>query len=197
MMRDAPMQLGLETFSYLPMFACGRMDVFRFIERTHALGLDGVQINICSEREHWGMLGGIEPDRLREARRLTESLGMYVEVATYGMDYEHLRAALRVSHALGADVLRTYASTPEVLEGPALRDYMRPGGGLQRRRPGAHPILCRRASPVCCGASPGARSLDITWASGRAHSTLEGPVTPPARRPSTRGGPPAFGLCTP
>jgi sugar phosphate isomerase/epimerase len=142
------MTLGLETFSYLPLYAAGKMDVFRFVERTHELGLDGVQINICTEREHWGMLGGIEPDRLNEVRRLTESLGMYVEVDTYGMQEDHLLTALRVSHLLGADVLRTYASTPDVLEGAALLDYMQPGGGLDRDQKRAAVIL-RRLLPTC------------------------------------------------
>lgn len=142
------LRLGLETFSYLPLYAAGKMDVFGFIERTHELGLDGVQINICTEREHWGMLGGIETDRLRDVRRLTESLGMYVEVDTYGMQEEHLRTALRASHLLGADVLRTYASTPDVLEGAALLDYMQPGGGVDRDLERAV-LTLRRLLPIC------------------------------------------------
>jgi hypothetical protein len=38
------MLLGLETFSYHLAFAYGKMDIFKFIQRTAQLGLDGVQI---------------------------------------------------------------------------------------------------------------------------------------------------------
>lgn len=38
------MLLGFETFSYLPRFLAGRMDVFGFIRRARELGLDGVPL---------------------------------------------------------------------------------------------------------------------------------------------------------
>lgn len=100
------MLLGLETFSYHLAFRFGKMDIFRFIERTHALGLDGVQINVGVP--DWGHLGGDDPGRLRDVRSMTEQLGMFVEVDTRGIDVEHLAAALRVCEAVGADVLRTH-----------------------------------------------------------------------------------------
>ena len=142
------MQLGLETFSYLPFFLGNRMDIFAFITRAHALGLNGVQLNITNAREHWGAIGSIDAARLRDIRQLTETLGLYVEVDTYGMEYDHLATALQVCHALGADVLRTYASTGDVLEGPALQEYMRRGGGLDRHF--AEATVClRRLLPIC------------------------------------------------
>jgi sugar phosphate isomerase/epimerase len=102
------MLLGLETFSYEMAFYFGTMNVFDFIQRTHELGLDGVQINLVGR--NWNHLGGAEPGHLREVRRMIESLGMFVEVDMRGTDPERLTKSLRVCEALGADVLRTYAS---------------------------------------------------------------------------------------
>lgn len=102
------MLLGLETFSYHLWFSDGRMDVFRYIERCAELGLDGVQINVNGR--NFGHLGGNDPGRLREIRELVEHHGMFIEIDSRGTDPEHLRAMLKLCEALGADVLRTYAS---------------------------------------------------------------------------------------
>lgn len=40
------MLLGLESFSYYLAFSAGKMDIFGFIRKAKALGLDGVQINM-------------------------------------------------------------------------------------------------------------------------------------------------------
>jgi len=100
------MRLGLETFSYHLAFASGKMDIFGFIERTHALGLDGVQINV--RVPDWGHLGGADPGHLREVRSMTEDLGMFVEMDTRGIDPKHLADALEVCAAIGGDVVRTH-----------------------------------------------------------------------------------------
>ena len=104
----ADVLLGLETFSYHKAFAFGTMNIFSFIERAHSLGLDGVQINVFGAT--WGHLGSNSRARLRDVRALTEDLGMFVEIDTNGTDPDHLADALGLCEAIGADVLRTYAS---------------------------------------------------------------------------------------
>ena len=129
------MLLGLETFSYHLWFSEGRMDVFRYIERCAELGLDGVQINVNGR--NFGHLGGNDPGRLREIRELVEHHGMFIEIDSRGTDPEHLRAMLKLCEALGADVLRTYAScggelacelaeAPEHLEGTTAVRWVAP-----------------------------------------------------------------------
>ena len=98
------MLLGLETFSYLPWFMAGRMDVFGFIRRARELGLDGVQLNIGISQDNWGMLGGADPARLKAVRALCEELGLFVEVDTRTYDRDTLVQALQISAALGADL---------------------------------------------------------------------------------------------
>ena len=143
-----PLLLGLETFSYLPWFMAGRMDVFGFIRRARELGLDGVQLNIGVPQDHWGMLGGADPARLRAVRALCEELGLFIEVDTRTYEHDTLVAALEITAALGADTLRTYASVPADLRGDALREYMRPGGGLERDLAAAVPAI-RAVLPLC------------------------------------------------
>jgi sugar phosphate isomerase/epimerase len=101
------MLLGLETFSYHRWFEQGTMDVFAFIDRCAGLGLDGVQLNVNGP--NLGHLGG-DAGRLREVRQLVEQRGMFVEIDSRGTDPEHLVAMLGICRAVGAEVLRTYAS---------------------------------------------------------------------------------------
>ena len=142
------MLLGLETFSYLPWFIAGRMDVFGFIRRSKELGLDGVQLNIGVPQDNWGMLGGADPARLKAVRALCEELGLFVEVDTRTYEPNTLTEALRISAALGADTLRTYVSIPDDLRGAALSEYMRPDGGLARDLEAAVPAI-RSVLPLC------------------------------------------------
>lgn len=142
------MKLGLETFSYLPWFIAGRMDVFGFIRRCRELGLDGVQLNIGVPQDNWGMLGGADLARLRAVRTLCEELGLFVEVDTRTYDRTTLVEALRISAALGADTLRTYVSVPADLHGAELHTYMAPGGGLERDLRESVPVL-RSLLPLC------------------------------------------------
>jgi len=142
------MLLGLETFSYIPWFIAGRMDVFGFIRRTHELGLDGVQLNIGIAQDNWGALGGSDPARLQAIRALCEELSLFVEVDTRTYNRDTLIEALHISAALGADTLRTYISTPEDLYGAALRDYMHPNGGLADDLRAAVPVI-RSVLPLC------------------------------------------------
>ena len=102
------MLLGLETFSYHLAFAYGKMDIFDFIRRSTELGLDGVQINV--EGDDLGHLGNDDPGFLKEVRALIESFGMFVELDTCNTDPANLARVLTVCRALGADVMRVYAS---------------------------------------------------------------------------------------
>jgi len=102
------MLLGLETFSYHLAFGRGQMDIFDFIHRAHAFGLDGVQVNIGVGPPKWGHLGSVAPDFLQKVRSLIEELGFYIEIDTSSTDPAYLHQVLDVCHALGADVLRTY-----------------------------------------------------------------------------------------
>ena len=102
------MLLGLETFSYHRWFGRGSMDVFAFVDRCGELGLDGVQLNVNGP--NLGHFGGGDPGRLREVRQLVDQHGMFVEIDSRGTDPQHLAAMLGICHAVGADVLRTYAS---------------------------------------------------------------------------------------
>lgn len=102
------MLLGLETFSYHLAYGQGAMTVFDFLRRTAELGLDGAQINIV--QPNWGHLGGGDPDHLAAVRELLDELGLYLELDTRGTDPAHLTRAIELCDAVGADVLRTYAS---------------------------------------------------------------------------------------
>ena len=125
------MRLGLETFSYHLAFHFGAMDIFRFMQLTGELALDGVQINI---NEGGGLhLGGEDPGRLRDVRAMAAELGLFVEVDSRGTDPEHLTRKLHLCRALGADVLRTYVSV---------------GGDLGRELARA-PEDLRRVLPLC------------------------------------------------
>ncbi len=102
------MLLGMETFSYHLAFQAGEMDVFGFIQRCAALGLDGVQLN--AEGPGPGHLGSYNPGHLQAIREMTEDLGLFVEVDTQGTDPQHLANMLNICNALGADVLRLFVS---------------------------------------------------------------------------------------
>jgi len=111
----------METFSYHLAFAAGEMDVFGFIERCAEFGLDGVQLNVNGPG--LGHVGGAEPGHLREIRKMTEGLGMFVEVDSRGTEPAHLADMLRICEAVGADLLRTYVScggdlTQELAQAP-------------------------------------------------------------------------------
>ena len=127
------MLLGLETFSYHLAFGRGRLDTFGFIERTHELGLDGVQINAGPGAPSWGHLASADPGFLREVRETLEGLGMFVEIDTRKTDPEYLAGIIDVCKALGADVLRIYASV---------------GGDLEEELERA-PSHLRQVLPIC------------------------------------------------
>jgi sugar phosphate isomerase/epimerase len=96
----------METFSYHLAFAAGRMDIRGFIRRCAEFGLEGVQLNMG----HFGPLLRGTPTAAREVREMTTGYGMFVEVDTRGTDPAHLTEMLNLCKAVGADVLRTYAS---------------------------------------------------------------------------------------
>ena len=106
MSNGQPLRLGMETFSYHLALAAGRMDVPGFVTRCAELGLDGVQLNMG----YFGPFLKANPAGVRKVREMTTGFGMFVEVDTWGTDPAHLTDMLSLCKAVGADVLRTYAS---------------------------------------------------------------------------------------
>lgn len=104
------MQLGLETFSYHLHFGFGRMEIPGFIRRCAELGLDGAQLNL-GQLGPYLRAGGTR----QEVRELAVELGLWLELDTRGTDPQHLTNMLHLCDAVGADVLRTYASCGGVL----------------------------------------------------------------------------------
>ncbi|MAE63952.1 MAG: hypothetical protein CMJ18_06730 [Phycisphaeraceae bacterium] len=133
------MLLGLHTFSYHLAFRWGEMDLVGFIHRAAELGLDGVQL-------HWRHFREEDFRRLPELRRLIDDLGLYVEIDTPFFERGHLREMLRVCAELGATHLRTYISTPELIDGAAQRDYVRDELPQQLA---AAPSVLRDMVPLC------------------------------------------------
>jgi sugar phosphate isomerase/epimerase len=107
-LEDTALQLGLETFSYHLAFGRGLMTIFDFIHRTHAFGLNGVQINIGAGPPNWGHLGSGTPEHLQAVRSLLDELNLYIEIDTHKTDPTYLHQVLDICHVLGANVLRTY-----------------------------------------------------------------------------------------
>lgn len=101
------MQLGIDTYSFHLAFQWGGLDIFAYLRHVKALGLDGVKINMGGDYAYH--LGSADPAHLRAIRDLRESLGLYLELDTRGTAPRHLEKSLRICHALGGDILRTYA----------------------------------------------------------------------------------------
>lgn len=104
-------KIGLDTESLHLWLQNQRMDIFGFIEQAHEWGLEGVMINLIQDYNldpEWGTLGSVEPGHLKMVRELLEQYHMYVELATRGIDYDHLVKVVKVADALGADIIRTY-----------------------------------------------------------------------------------------
>jgi len=104
-------KLGLDTESLHLWLQNRQMDVFGFIEAAHEMGMDGVMINLIHDFNldpQWGALGSDDPEHLRKVRELLQKYNMYIELATRGLGYDHLRKIVQVADALGADIIRTY-----------------------------------------------------------------------------------------
>lgn len=109
------MKIGLETESCHLLFQHGRMDLFDFVEFTGQCGLDGVQINVVPDlnlHPRWGVLESVSSDYLARVRALIDRYDLYCELDTRGSTVRELVPALRVAHALGASVVRTYLRYP-------------------------------------------------------------------------------------
>ena len=100
------MKLGIITWSF--RFAMGRkiqdysgpqkMDIFAFIHHVKELGLDGYQCELPYLTDD---------ERLSQIRKLNESLGLYIEVAGWGVNPNDLIPQIVKAHKVGAKVLRT------------------------------------------------------------------------------------------
>ena len=109
------MKIGLETESCHLLFQHGVMDLFGFIEFAAHRGLDGVQLNVIPDHNlhpRWGVLRGNEVDYLARVKDALVRNHLYCEVDTRGTTAEGLAPALRVAHALGAGVVRSYVQYP-------------------------------------------------------------------------------------
>ncbi|KTD84136.1 MULTISPECIES: sugar phosphate isomerase/epimerase family protein [Paenibacillus] len=109
------MKIGLETESYHLQFITGRMDIFKFIQKTAELGLDGVMINIVKwpGLPGWGTLESFEPEYLKRVKAEIQKYGFFAEIDTNGTDPDHLSQVIEVAHQIGADVIRTYTCMGE------------------------------------------------------------------------------------
>lgn len=74
------------------------MDIFGFIRHVKELGLDGYQCELSYLADD---------ETLLKIRKLNESLGLYVEVAGWGVRRDELIPQIEKTHKLGATVLRT------------------------------------------------------------------------------------------
>lgn len=104
-------KIGLDTESLHLWFQNKKMDIFGFIETAHEFGLDGVMINLIKDynlNPEWGTLDNIQPQHLKKVRELLQKYNMYAELATKGLEYEHLLKVIKVADAIGADIIRTY-----------------------------------------------------------------------------------------
>lgn len=104
-------KIGLDTETLHLWFQNKRMDIFGFIETVHQFGLDGVMINLLKDYNLdpvWGTLENDNPEHLAKVRQLLEGYHMYAEVATKGLEYEHLKKVIQAADAIGADIIRTY-----------------------------------------------------------------------------------------
>ncbi len=57
---------------------------------------------------HWGTLKTNAPEHLKKVRDHLRRYNMYAELATKGLDYDHLLEVIQVADAIGADMIRTY-----------------------------------------------------------------------------------------
>lgn len=104
-------KIGLDTESMHLWFQNRKMDVFGFIETAHEFGLDGVMINLIKDYNldpEWGTLENNRPEHLEKVKQLLQKYNMYAELATKGLEYDHLLKVIKVADAIGADIIRTY-----------------------------------------------------------------------------------------
>lgn len=105
------LKIGLDTESMHLWLQNKRMDILGFIDTAHEFGLDGVMINLIRDYNldpEWGSLGSNDPEHLKKVREALEKYHMYAELATRGIDYDHLVSVIHVADAIGADIIRTY-----------------------------------------------------------------------------------------
>ncbi len=105
------LRIGLDTESLHLWFQNKRMDIFGYIEAAHSFGADGVMINLIKDFNldpEWGTLGSDDPEHLRKVRALLDRYSMFVEFATKGLEYDHMKKVIEAGNVLGVDIIRTY-----------------------------------------------------------------------------------------
>ncbi|MEG1639328.1 MAG: sugar phosphate isomerase/epimerase family protein [Ruthenibacterium sp.] len=105
------LKIGLDTESLHLWLQNKKMDIIGFIETAHEFGLDGVMINLIKDYNldpQWGSLGSDSQEHLERVRQTLQEYNMYVELATKGLEYEHLLRVIQIADTIGADIIRTY-----------------------------------------------------------------------------------------
>lgn len=102
------LKLGLFSYSYHlafgkhPVFEPEKkMDLFEFMDRCKAFGLDGIQI----DPQH---LECCEDEYLQKIVDYANGCGFYIEYGTTGVETEHLLRQLEIAKKLTSPILRTY-----------------------------------------------------------------------------------------
>jgi sugar phosphate isomerase/epimerase len=104
-------RIGLDTESMHLWFQNKRMNILQFIDYAHEIGCDGVMINLIKDYNldpEWGTLENNDPAHLAQVKQRADSHGMYIELATKGIGYDHIEKIMKVADALGAEYIRTY-----------------------------------------------------------------------------------------
>jgi len=82
------------------------MTVEHLLHKAAELNLDGVQL---ADPRH---LDSFEYGHISALRQMADSLGLYIELGTSGLNPEHLQTMVRAAHVLGASLVRTYVGQP-------------------------------------------------------------------------------------
>jgi len=117
------MKVGLGSYSYHLAFGKhgfkpeSPLTLKQFIYRVKELGLDGFQI------DPWH-LESRDEKYLKEIRKISEEMGLYVELGACGTKPQYLKPMLNAADILGVKVLRTFIGAARYSERNPLRRQM-------------------------------------------------------------------------
>jgi sugar phosphate isomerase/epimerase len=135
----ARLLLGLDSYSYhyaAPVWGskpAAPLTVEGYLERAADLGVDGLEL---ADMRHFP---STDPAILEPLRARARDRGLYVELGTGGVDFDHLRQTLRLAKWFGTSVVRTFVSIG------------RTWGGQEHYAAGLERVVAglRRIAPVC------------------------------------------------
>jgi len=119
--------LGLDTYSYhfAAPFWAGRpaepMTLTDYLDRAAELGADGLAL---ADMRHFA---STDPETVAAIGARADRLGLYLELGTGGVDFDHLRETLDLSRQLGSKVLRTFVSIGRTWSPPGEYEEALPG----------------------------------------------------------------------